>query len=248
MDISIITVTLNNLQGLKQTLDSIKSQNVNQAELLEWIVIDGGSSDNTPNFLNSLCLDFPLIFKSETDKGIFDAMNKGIRLSSGKFVLFLNAGDVLSNIDILSEVSNIFSLNKNHLISGLVEMRYKKIYKISDLKPWVNHQSVFIPRELIVEYMFDENLKYFGDLDLWKRLDKDGFFNVQRIELVFSKFEMGGLGNSPNTIFKRLKERRMIGIRYGDKVPYFVRFIYSIILFFIFRIAGKDAYFKFLLR
>jgi hypothetical protein len=98
------------------------------------------------------------------------------------------------------------------------------------------------------KYMFDKTLKYYGDLDLWKRLDKDGFFNVQRLDIIVSKFELGGLGNSPEQIFKRLKERRLVGSRYCDTAPYYARLIYNIFLYGIYRLAGRDAYYGFLLK
>lgn len=246
--LSIITVAKNNLNGLSQTLESIKSQNVCHADLLEWIVIDGCSIDGTPYFLKSLSLDFPFEFISDMDGGVFDAMNKGIKLSSGKFLLFLNSGDIFASEDILSKLSIHLSMQPPRLISGLVEMTYKKNNKIADLKPWVCHQSVFIPRTLIKDYMFDETLRYFGDLDLWKRMTRDGRFDLQRLEIVVSKFELGGIGNSPDKIFTRLRERNLVSARYKDKVPYFVRLMYSVMLFLIYRLMGKDGYYKYLLK
>lgn len=248
MHLSIITVTLNNLQGLKQTLRSIRSQNVCHAELLEWIVIDGGSNDGTLDFLDLLEPAFPFTYLSEMDSGIFDAMNKGITLSSGKILFFLNSGDVFASIDVLSLLNNHLTARHPQLISGLVEMSYKSNCKISDLRPWVCHQSIFVPRELIVKYMFDDTLKYFGDLDLWKRLAKDGRFNVLRLEVVVSKFELGGIGNSPENIFNRLRERSFLGARYEDRVPFFIRLLHSTFLFLVYRLAGKDWYYKYLLK
>jgi putative colanic acid biosynthesis glycosyltransferase len=248
MCLSIVTVSFNNLAGLKRTLDSIKGQNICHAEALEWIVIDGGSADGTQHFLQTLCLDFPFAFKSERDEGIFDAMNKGVKLSSGRFLLFLNSGDVFASEDVLKKLSIYLSAQPTRLVSGLVEMTYKKNTKIADLRPWVCHQSVFVPRALVEKYMFDDTLKFFGDLDLWKRLDKDGRFNLQRLDIIISRFELGGVGNSPDHIFKRLQERRLVGLRYGDDVPYFLRLTHSFFMYGVYRLAGRDAYFKFLLR
>jgi putative colanic acid biosynthesis glycosyltransferase len=248
MYLSIITVTLNSLQGLKQTMDSIKSQNICHAQMLEWIVIDGGSTDGTLYFLQNLCLKFPFAFKFEKDRGVFDAMNKGISLSSGKSVLFLNSGDIFASVDVLTKLSIYLSAEPPRIISGLVEMTYKSSHKISDLKPWVCHQSVFVPRALLVEYMFDETLKYFGDLDLWKRLAKDGRFDVLRLETIVSKFECGGIGNSPEKIFNRLRERSLVSVRHKDKIPFFIRLLHSTFLFLIYRLTGRDGYYKYLLK
>ncbi len=248
MLISIVTVTFNNLPGLRETLDSIVSQNVCHAELLEWIVIDGGSTDGTLHFLENLNLDFPVSFKSERDKGIFDAMNKGIRFSSGKYLYFLNSGDKLASESVLAKLIIHLSSESFQLISGLVRMHYKSDSKDSDLMPWVCHQAVFIPRLLIEKYMYDDTLTFFGDLDLWKRLNKDGNFNVLRFQLIVSEFELGGIGNSPKHIFSRLRERQMIGVRFDDKTPYVFRVGYSLLLYAIYKFAGKDAYYRYLLR
>lgn len=248
MYLSIITVTLNNLPGLKQTLNSIRSQNICHAELLEWVVIDGGSTDGTLNFLRTLCLDFPFSFKSERDNGVFDAMNKGIMQSSYKYLYFLNSGDTLASSFVLSDVSKYLIDGSPLIIAGLVEARYKSITKIKDLNPWVCHQSVFVNAALAKEFMYDNGLTYFGDLDLWKRMKKAGCWNVYSLNLVISKFELGGIGNAPKMIFRRLKERRMISDRYGDRIPYFIRLAHSILLYFIYRVLGEDFYYKHILK
>lgn len=90
--LSIVTVSKNNLSGLSATWESIRSQSVP----LQWIIVDGDSSDGTKSFLKERSEDYihPI---SEPDAGLYDAMNKGLRMSSGDYVLFLNAGDRLAN-------------------------------------------------------------------------------------------------------------------------------------------------------
>ena len=85
-------MSLNNAAGLKKTIDSVKAQTVRH--LIEHIVIDGASSDDTPQLLRSYnsILDY---WVSEKDSGIYNAMNKGILKSSGEYLLFLNSGDYL---------------------------------------------------------------------------------------------------------------------------------------------------------
>ncbi|KPA34233.1 hypothetical protein AMR50_0875 [Leptospira interrogans] len=89
--ISIITINLNNLEGLRKTLESVKSQTYTNFEL---IVVDGGSTDGSFEYLKSN-LDLIKKFISEKDKGIYNAQNKGISLSKGEYLVFLNAGDTL---------------------------------------------------------------------------------------------------------------------------------------------------------
>src|SRR5690606_1825584 len=96
----LITVTKDNLFGLQVTAQSIQAQSEKD---YEWIVIDGASTDGTQDYLQSA----PAAWISETDRGIYDAMNKGIERATGRYVLFLNAGDMLSDPDILSTLARI---------------------------------------------------------------------------------------------------------------------------------------------
>ena len=93
MKLSIITVNYNNCSGLKRTLDSVLSQSCKE---YEWVVIDGGSTDNTLTVLD-LYSDIIDIKISEHDNGIYDAMNKGVKFASGRFIININAGDEMNN-------------------------------------------------------------------------------------------------------------------------------------------------------
>lgn len=95
---SIITVTLNNLPGLRKTRDSVTAQ---QFQDFEWLVVDGGSSDGSVEFLQ----DCTANFTSAPDKGPFDAMNKGLERARGQYLLFLNAGDTLAAPDVLRQIA-----------------------------------------------------------------------------------------------------------------------------------------------
>ena len=88
---SIITVTKDNLRGFLETRQSVKGQSCRD---YEWIVVDGNSSDGTKTHL-------PPHSVSEADKGIYDAMNKGIDRATGRYLIFLNAVDLFEDIDIL---------------------------------------------------------------------------------------------------------------------------------------------------
>jgi hypothetical protein len=98
--ISVVTVVLNDLAGLKRTWASVKSQT---EQSIEWIVVDGGSADGTDKWLAST-LDSADHWRSAVDRGIYDAMNWGLQESNGRLVHFLNAGDVYASGDVVERV------------------------------------------------------------------------------------------------------------------------------------------------
>lgn len=103
MKISIITVTYNAASVLKRTLDSVKAQSWQQ---IEHLIIDGASKDETVSMAETYKAQCPyeVVILSEPDKGLYDAMNKGLRLATGDYLVFLNAGDTLHAADTLETV------------------------------------------------------------------------------------------------------------------------------------------------
>ncbi len=117
--LSIVTVTLDNLQGLTSTAASIERQRLPEG-IVEWIVIDGGSNDGTADYLKGP--EFAgRKYVTEQDSGVYDAMNKGLRLSQGKYVQFLNAGDLLVGQDGMEKVlSALVERGPAWLVTGAV--------------------------------------------------------------------------------------------------------------------------------
>lgn len=101
--IAVITICYNDLNGLRKTVDSIRRQ-CRMPE--EHIVIDGGSGDGTPYFLNEYTADYAIRTVSEPDGGIYDAMNKGASLAESDVLVFMNSGDTFTNSDTLAYVSS----------------------------------------------------------------------------------------------------------------------------------------------
>lgn len=114
MKLSIITVNLNNKDGLQKTIDSIVSQTNKN---FEWIVIDGGSTDGSKEFIEDN-KNHITYWVSEPDKGIYDAMNKGIAKSSGDYLLFINSGDYLCSNDIVEKIVNDKNFGKYDIMAG----------------------------------------------------------------------------------------------------------------------------------
>lgn len=93
MFLSVVTVAFRNYEGVVKTWRSLRNLARDPGLSFEWIVVDGGSEDGTREFLQKRHGEFNLRFISEKDRGIYDAMNKGIALAQGRYTLFLNSGD-----------------------------------------------------------------------------------------------------------------------------------------------------------
>ncbi len=253
IELSIVTVTLNDLSGLKSTLASILEQESllgyeRMKSCIEWVVVDGGSSDGTKEFLQGIDLAINFQWISEKDKGIFDAMNKGARLSTGGYLLYLNAGDKFVESSVLGDFLPLLKENQERIVAGLVKMIWRDHVKTSDLSPWVCQQSVFVPRSVFSLVSFDADLRFFGDLSFWKELKKREKFDIIRVNKIVSEFQMGGVGNRPDFIFRRVFERQKVGKKYGDKIPSVVRLLDASIRYSIWKILGLNAYYRFTMR
>lgn len=168
MKITIITVNYNNKIGLKKTIDSVLTQNLN---LIEYIVIDGGSTDGSKEILeNNVKINY---WVSEKDNGIYHAMNKGIEIATGDYLLFLNSGDVLFNENTIKNVIPIFSSRKSLYYGDIIteknsELLYKwdhpnQLSLLYFLAYSLPHQATFIKRELIKNARYNENYRIISD-------------------------------------------------------------------------------------
>lgn len=170
MLISIITINYDNLEGLKKTMSSVLEQTYAN---IEYIVIDGGSNDGSKTYIESYHKEI-YYWISEEDKGIYNAMNKGIDKATGDYILFLNSGDWLdgANIIELIQPSEFFE----DIISCGLQVIGDKIDYVKVVPDAVGfafmftgtlpHQSTFIKRSLFKTVgHYDENLKLVSD---WK--------------------------------------------------------------------------------
>ncbi len=191
INISIITVTYNAGTTLKRTLDSIVAQN---ARNFEHVIVDGQSADNTLEIIHQYMSENPDIsvkLVSEPDKGLYDAMNKGLRMAEGQFVCFMNAGDKLHEENVLSEIGALIANAGNG--SGIPGVIYGETdivdasgrfiahrrLKTPDRLSWksfkmgmmVCHQSFYANREITPEYNLD--YRFSADFDWCVRVMKD---------------------------------------------------------------------------
>ena len=173
MKLSIITVSLNDKAGLQQSIESVISQKFRD---FEFIVIDGKSSDGSEDIIKKYA-DHIDYWVSEPDKGIYDAMNKGIGIAKGEYCFFLNAGDRLSSDDILlkvfeddpheSFISLDFAVMKEEVENiQLYKDRSWDLALYDIYAGFLCHQAFLIRRDNFAKYgLYDDSLKIISD---WK--------------------------------------------------------------------------------
>ena len=171
MKVSIITINLNNAIGLRKTLESSFAQKYND---FEQIVIDGNSTDNSKNIIEEY-KDKIAYAVSATAHGIYEAMNKGIRVARGEYLIFMNSGDVFYNTDILSTVLHR-NYNTDYIFGDMMlDCGNKKVQcsiprKLTFYHLYTHtlyHQSMFVRKDVFEKYgYYDETLKITAD---WKQ-------------------------------------------------------------------------------
>jgi len=159
---SIIVVTYNNAEGLRETLQSIRLLDYESKEV---VIIDGGSQDATPSIIDAN-KDIITVAISEKDTGIYNAMNKGIKYVKGDYVVFMNAGDMFAGKDVLSIVSqyNGDIMLGGETYGGTLRMVKPQMTLYDILSIGLNHQAVYYRREILQKYGFDESYKLIADL------------------------------------------------------------------------------------
>ena len=221
---SIITPTLNSEKTLQRTMSSVASQTYNN---FEYIIVDGGSDDNTLNIINKN-LNIVTNWVSEKDEGIYDAMNKGIKMSQGDFIGIINSDDWYEE-DALDNINEILKgeTEKNILIHGCIKVfdrdgSFLKKSCSSERKPIhgvpFRHPSMFVSKHLYSKIgLYDKYIKYSADYEFMLRAiqsdckiicTNDCIANMQKIG------KTSGSGSGPIW-----SERREVLARYfGSKV------------------------------
>ena len=233
--ISVITVVYNNVDKIRKTIESCLSQTWDN---IEYIVIDGGSKDGTVNIIKEYISKISY-FVSEPDNGLYDALNKGISVSTGDWILVLNSGDYfcdsksLENAMLIDDIEHVDVIygNSKRLVNG-IESDFSASNNIEDLRfhPIYRHGSSLVRASLHKKYLFRlEKTKQFGyglDYDVIFRLyhDKKVF---KMVDVYIQTFELDGISNNP---LKSIKINYKISSQYGfnfDKFKYYMNCLYS---------------------
>ncbi|MBP1532383.1 MAG: glycosyltransferase, partial [Alphaproteobacteria bacterium] len=221
--LTIITVCYNIKDEIERTCKSIVNQTWQD---FEWIVVDGGSTDGTVDVLKKYANRINILI-SEPDKGVYNAMNKGIKLAHGTWLNFMNGGDCFAEKDVLEKVFKDKEYAKN-ILQGQEE-RYNRFNKLAniwrfsciDKRFFLNHsmahQSVFYRNTLFKKYgMYDESYKYCADTELNLRFVAAGE-NVELLNFIIAKFWLTGISNNKNVAEARRQEHVEFNNKYFTK-------------------------------
>lgn len=198
--LSIITINYNNREGLRKTIESVVNQTFRD---FEYIVIDGGSTDGSVEVIKEYAdrIDY---WVSEKDKGIYDAMNKGIDRANGAYCQFLNSGDSFHSTNVLEQV--LPSLDGTDIVVGQIFL--SNTLSASEIIPSVSmlrlyerslpHSSAYISTRLLKKHKYDTSLKIVSD---WKFYIQTLIYenaSYKFIETIVSNFDTNGI-SSQNT-------------------------------------------------
>lgn len=194
--ISIITVVFNGEKYLEETIQSVINQTYDN---VEYIIVDGGSSDGTLDIIKKYedKIDY---WVSEKDKGIYDAMNKGIDVASGVWINFMNAGDsfydekVLKNIFYRKSFENIDVIYGDHNVIYPSKTRIAKAGMIKNI--WKGsqfcHQASFISSKVHKENKFNLSNRIGADFEFFYKLHRMGK-SFRYLDLIITNYSAGGL-------------------------------------------------------
>lgn len=221
MKLSIITINRNNAEGLERTLNSVLTQTYGE---FEHIIVDGASTDKSVDVIKEYVRKVEsgdskvksVIWTSKPDTGIYNAMNKGVRISKGEYTLMLNSGDYLVDEHVIEKI--IPELDGTDIIQGnVIEVedgveRINSGYGRSDLsfidvmKGFFLHQASFCRRELFDKYgYFDESYRINGDTVFYAKCLAFGNATFRYINQNIAYFDKTGISADPEGKWKKLR-------------------------------------------
>jgi glycosyltransferase involved in cell wall biosynthesis len=195
--LTVVTVHMNSIDALTLTLDSVKNQK--QRSKIEYVVVDGASSDGSLVLLEQRRLEIDILHSS-SDRGVYDAMNRGVQLSSGSWLYFLNAGDVFFDDDSVGRILHQID-DSDVLFSDVLVNDGNKVFnfKTSFESRTLNHQGFVYRRELHDKFGPYSVIKGFTSADYLFFLQLNGL-KVRKLDTSIAIFKTGGLSSTVNAV------------------------------------------------
>lgn len=213
--ISVITVNYNDVVGLKKTIESVINQTYND---FEFIIVDGGSTDGGKEIIEEHKEKIDYWF-SEPDKGIYNAMNKGIKVAKGEFVIFMNSGDTFTNSEVLQQVErdlvhefDIYYGDYNRVKTNSVRKKiYPKNLSFSYFYTGsLSHQSTFIRRTLFdTIFLYNEEYKIASDWEFFVYAICYKNVPYKYLNMTISDFDFSGISSVAKFRHIAQAERKM---------------------------------------
>ena len=219
MRVSVITVCFNAIQGIEKTISSVLSQSYPE---IEYIVIDGGSKDGTVDVIRKY-EDRVGYFVSEPDGGIYDAMNKGVRVATGEWITFLNAGDTyydsqsieaVFSHEIPIDVDVVYGNQVHSYSYGKFVRKQLPLTFFSEGMPF-GHESSFVRAKVMKHSGFDTRYRIAADYNFFYHLYMSGG-HFMPVDVIVADFESAeGVSSSDNTVIQTHRESSMINGTYA---------------------------------
>jgi len=224
--ISVISVCYNCEDEVEETLTSLLMQTYQN---FEYIVVDGGSTDGTLEKIKSFTFSLSSVkIVSEPDDGIYDAMNKGVRLATGDFVYFLNIGDKFCDSDVLENVVSYLHDDNTIYFGDIIHHQrlYRHPNQLNDfyflLEKMICHQSIFAPLKFLKQYPFRLEYSYCADRDwllYWIKKEKANYFHMA---FPIAIYDTEGFSSQNEKV--SFESKKVLCCYYPKFVLYLVRF------------------------
>ena len=220
MKISIITVCKNAENAIERTMLSVVTQNCFN-ENIEYLIIDGASTDKTVEIIKQYSNKYPIKWISEPDSGIYNAMNKGIKLATGDIIYFLNAGDKLFDEKSASEILKEFEksdpdflytdilLCKNNELQKATIKKFDHADKYFLFRDCICHQASFFKKSVIEKFGgFNENFKLAADYEMLLKIMANKSLKKEYLPITAAYYDISGISSTATDLVK--EERNII--------------------------------------
>ena len=234
MKISIITVCKNAESVIERTMLSVVTQNC-FAENIEYVIIDGASTDKTVEIIKQYAAKYPIKWISEPDSGIYNAMNKAVKMASGEIIYFLNAGDKLFDEKTISLVLNEFEENdpdflytdilpcKNNDLRQAMIKKFNNVDKYFLFRDCICHQASFFKKSIFERFGgFNEKFKLSADYEMLLKIMADKSLKKEYLPTTAAYYDTAGVSSISGDVVK--KERVIIQKHFYSA---FETFVYS---------------------